>query len=61
MNKPALELVEVSELNSFLEDILSSFDKGDIAKDEYIFSRVWTEDDNFREIKVVMIFGLAIS
>ena len=49
MNKPALELVEVSELNSFLEDIFSRFDRGDTAKDEYIFSGVWIEDENFHE------------
>jgi hypothetical protein len=49
MNKPALELVEVSELNSFLEDIFSRFDRGDTAKDEYVFSGVWIEDENFRE------------
>jgi len=49
MNKPALELVEVSELNSFLEDIFSRFDRGDTAKDEYIFSGVWIEDEDFRE------------
>ena len=49
MNKSALEPVEVLELNSFLEDILSRFDKGGIAKDEYVFSGVWAEDHNFRE------------
>ena len=50
MNKSASEPVEVSELNSFLEEIFSKFDKEEVAKDEYIFSKVWAEDDNFREI-----------
>ena len=49
MNKSALEPVEILELNSFMEDILSRFDKGDIAKDEYAFSGVWAKDHNFRE------------
>jgi hypothetical protein len=49
MNKPALELVEISELISFLENIFSRFDKGKIATDEYVFSGVWMEDENFRE------------
>ena len=49
MNKPALELVEVSELISFLENIFSRFDRGEIATDEYVFSGVWMEDENFRE------------
>jgi hypothetical protein len=50
MNKSASEPVEASELNSFLEGIFSRFDKGDIAKDEFVFSGVWREDNNFREI-----------
>ena len=41
MNKSASEPVEVSELNSFLEEIFSKFDKEEVAKDEYIFSKVW--------------------
>jgi hypothetical protein len=49
MNKSASEPVEVSELNSFLEEIFSKFDKEDVAKDEYVFSKVWVEDYNFRE------------
>jgi hypothetical protein len=49
MNKPALELVEVSELNSFLEDIFSKFDRGEIARDEYAFSEAWEGDLSFRE------------
>jgi hypothetical protein len=50
MNKSYSEPVEVSELNSFLEEIFSKFDTGDVAKDEYAFSGVWIEDDNFREL-----------
>jgi hypothetical protein len=49
MNKSASEPVEVSELNSFLEEIFSKFDNGEVAKDEYVFSGVWIEDYNFRE------------
>ncbi|MBT6716165.1 MAG: hypothetical protein HOB18_00805 [Nitrospina sp.] len=49
MNKSASEPVEVSELNSFLEEIFSKFDNEDVAKDEYVFSKIWVEDCNFRE------------
>jgi hypothetical protein len=49
MNKSASEPIEASELNSFLEEIFSKFDKGEVAKDEYVFSGVWIEDYSFRE------------
>ena len=49
MNIFASEPVEASELNSFLEDIFSKFDKGEVARDEYAFSKVWGEEDCFRE------------
>ncbi len=49
MNSSAPEPVEVSELNSFLEDIFRKFNKGEVARDEYAFSEAWREDDNFRE------------
>ena len=49
MNIFASEPVEASELNSFLDEIFSKFDKGEVAKDEYAFSKVWGEEDCFRE------------
>jgi hypothetical protein len=49
MNKSSPEPVEFSELNSFLEEIFSKFDKGGVARDEFVFSEVWREDANFRE------------
>jgi len=49
MNISASEPVEASELNSFLDKIFSKFDKGEVAKDEYAFSKVWGEEDCFRE------------
>jgi hypothetical protein len=49
MNKSALEPVEVSELNSFLDEIFSKFDRGEVARDEYAFSGAWREGDGFRE------------
>ena len=49
MNIFASEPVEASELNSFLDEIFSKFDMGEVAKDEYAFSKVWREVDCFRE------------
>ena len=49
MNIFASEPVEASELNSFLDEIFSKFDKGGVARDEYAFSRAWREEDCFRE------------
>ncbi len=49
MNKSALEPVEISKLNSFLDEIFRKFDRGETAIDEYVFSGAWRKDDNFRE------------
>ena len=49
MNIFASEPVEASELNSFLEDIFSKFDRGKVADDEFDFAEIWEADEDFRE------------